>query len=179
MPPLKPRISAAPLEAPQLLTYALKLLAGRALSTSELRDRLLRRAANPEDIPEVLERLRQYGYLDDERFAELFAAARRDSGGFGSARVARDLRQRRIAPALAEKAARDAYQAADEVALVEQWLERKYRNVALADYLQEEKHLASAYRKLRYAGFSSSTVIRVLKRYAERAAQLEDSEPEA
>jgi hypothetical protein len=44
--------------------------------------------------------------------------------------------------------------------------------------LRDEKHLASAYRKLRYAGFGSGNAIRVLKRYAERADELESLEDE-
>jgi hypothetical protein len=42
--------------------------------------------------------------------------------------------------------------------------------------LAEEKHLASAYRKLRLGGFSSGNSIRVLKRYAAEADRLEGLE---
>jgi hypothetical protein len=40
--------------------------------------------------------------------------------------------------------------------------------------LGEEKHLASAYRKLRLAGFSSGNSIRVLKCHAAEAEKLEE-----
>lgn len=166
------------LDAKELLDYALKLLGGRALSTSEVRGKLSRKAAEPEDVPGVLSKLKEYGYLDDSRFADSYAAARRDSGNFGKARVARDLRQRRVAPTLADKAAQTAYADVNEEGMVLEWLSRKYRTVDLREYLQDEKHLASAYRKLRYAGFGSSVSVRVLKRYADRADELEDSEPE-
>jgi SOS response regulatory protein OraA/RecX len=63
--------------------------------------------------------------------------------------------------------------------MIEAFLKRKFRNVKMAEYLAEEKHLASAYRKLIYSGFSSSNAIKVLKRYAERAEDLEDSELES
>jgi regulatory protein len=164
--------------AQELLQYALNVLGARALSAGEVRTKLTARAANPEDVTDVMAKLREYGYVDDGRFAESYATVRKDSGSFGKARVLRDLRQRRVAPAVAEKAVLQAYEGADESQMIEQWLERKYRNVNLADYLQEEKHLASAYRKLRYAGFSSSASIRALKRYADRADELADAEPE-
>jgi SOS response regulatory protein OraA/RecX len=80
---------------------------------------------------------------------------------------------------VAEKAVGDAFGEVDESAAVEAWIARKYRNVQLHEYLQDPKHLASAYRKLRYAGFSSSTSIRVLKRYANEADALEDLENQA
>ncbi len=84
---------------------------------------------------------------------------------------------RRVAPALAKQTADAAYKQADEVAMIERFLERKYRGKDLGALLQEEKHLASAYRKLRLAGFSLGNSIRVLKRYAAEADRLEEMEP--
>jgi regulatory protein len=89
----------------------------------------------------------------------------------GKARVLRELKQRRVAPALAKESVDAAYSGSDEVEMIEAFLKRKFRTVKMAEYLAEEKHLASAYRKLRYSGFSSSNSIKVLKRYAERAEE--------
>jgi regulatory protein len=166
------------LDAEGLWAYSLKLLGGRALSTGEVRQKLIRRAENEPDIETTISKLRDYGYLNDTRFAEGYAAARRDNEGFGRMRVLRDLRQRRVAPNLAGDAVQTAFEGIDEVAQIEAFLERKYRNVNLGEVLQEEKKLHGAYRRLRYAGFSSGASIRVLKRYAAQAEQLED-EPEA
>ena len=58
--------------------------------------------------------------------------------------------------------------------MIEQFLERKYRGKDLGALLQEEKNLASAFRKLRLAGFSAGNSIRVLKRYAAEADRLEE-----
>jgi regulatory protein len=175
--PLKPRMIRT-LDASELFQYALNLLGGRALSVSEVRTKLTRKAAHAEDVPGVISKLKEYGYLDDARFAEGYASARKDSGNYGKMRVLRDLRQRRVASPTAQHAVDQAYEDTDEAAMVEQWLRRKFRAVNLAEYLREEKHLASTYRKLRYAGFSSSASIRALKRFAERADELAD-EPDA
>jgi regulatory protein len=164
------------LGAEALWEYALRALSGRAHSISELRDKLRRRAEREEDIEGVLSRLKRYGYLDDRRFAESYAGSRLDNEGFGRWRVLRDLRRKRVAPAVAEEAVGKAYRETDEVRLIEGFLERKYRKIPLKAYLAEPRHLASAYRKLRLAGFGSGNVIRVLKQYADAAEKLESLE---
>ena len=175
-----PARKAQPLDGPELLNYALHALAGRAMSAGELRTRLHRRAATPSDVDEVLAKLKEAGYLDDRRFAESFAAARRDNQGFGRMRVLQDLRSRRVSGTVAGSAVDQAFEGTDETAMIEQYLARKYRSINLPEYLAEEKHLASAYRRLRTAGFSSGASIRVLKRYAARAGEIEeDEEPPA
>ncbi|HYI94869.1 MAG TPA: RecX family transcriptional regulator [Bryobacteraceae bacterium] len=169
-------------DADGLWAYSLKLLGGRAMSTGEVRQKLVRRAEKEADIETTISKLREYGYLNDTQFAESFAAGRRDNEGFGRMRVLRDLRQRRVAPNLATEAVEQAFEGTDETARIEAFLERKYRNVNLGELLQEDKKLHGAYRRLRYAGFSSGASIRVLKRFAAQAEQLEDEpeiEPEA
>lgn len=153
--------------------YALRSLAGRAHSVSELREKLRRRAEIAEDVAGILARLREHGYLDDRRFAEGFTSGRLGNHGFGKQRVLRELRQRRVAPAVAEQAVREAYKDVDEVELIEGFLARKYRKVPLAEFLSEPRNLASAFRRLRLAGFSSGPAIRVLKRYAAEGDSLD------
>lgn len=158
------------------MNYAALLLSTRAQSTGEMKQKLKRRAAEAGDVDEVVRRLKESGYLSDKQFAEAFAGWRRDNQGLGKARVVRDLMARRVAPELAKKAADTAYAQADETAMITQFLERKYRGKDLGALLTEEKNLASAYRRLRTAGFSSGTSIKVLKRYAAEAERLEEME---
>ena len=157
------------------MNRALVLLSGRALSVSELKEKLRRRAAQPSDIDDVILKLKDAGYLNDGRLAETFAAARIENQAFGRMRVLRDLRGRRVAPAVAEKAVADAFREVDEIALIERFLARKYRGKDLGALLKQERELASAYRKLRGAGFGMSNAIKVLKRYAAQAELLEDA----
>ena len=162
----------------ELLNYAVRALRGRAHSTGELREKLRRRAERAEDVEAVLVKLKELGYLDDKRFAESYAAARLENQGLGKMRVLRDLRQRRIAPQLAEQVTEKTYEETDETKLIEEFLKRKYRGKKLGEFLGEEKNLAAAYRRLRYAGFSAGASIRVLKRYARQAEELEGLEVE-
>jgi regulatory protein len=165
------------LEKAALWNYALRVLGGRAHSVSELRDKLSRRAERQADVDDALSRLKEYGYLDDKRLAESYAASRRDNEGHGRQRVLSDLRGKHVAPAVAERAVSAAYREVDEIRLIEGFLQRKYRNIVLKEYLADRRHLASAYRRLRLAGFGSSRAIEVLKRYAEEAEALDALEP--
>lgn len=169
-----PRRPPKLLSAEELWAYSLKALGARAHSISELRTKLRRRAERPEDIDGVIAKLREYGFLDDSRLAETYAAARRDNQGLGRRRVQQDLRKRRVSPVTVDKAVDQAYSGVDESEMVEQFLQRKFRGKNLSEFLKEAKNMASAFRRLQYAGFSSSTSIRVLKRYTSRAEELEE-----
>jgi regulatory protein len=164
------------LDAASLWDYALKSLAGRAHSAGELREKLRRRAERAGDVDGVLSRLKQSGYLDDKRYAESFAAARLAGDKFGRTRVVRDLRQRRVAPALAERTVEKVYQDVDEEALIEEWIRRKYRSAARPGLFAEEKDLAAAYRRLIHAGFRGGEILKVLKRFAKNPDLLDGFE---
>lgn len=155
-----------PLDAEGLWQYAVRALGGRAHSSGELREKLRRRAERMSDVEDVIGRLKDAGYLDDRRFAESFAAARLSGEKFGSNRVTRDLRQRRVAPALAEQTVKKVFAEIDEKDLIEEWIRKKYRTAQREGLFQDEKDLAAAYRRLLHAGFRSADILRVLKRFA-------------
>jgi regulatory protein len=161
------------------MNYAARALSARAYSISELKTRLKQRAARQEDVEPVLSRLKQAGVVNDRRFAGSFADWRRENQGMGKTRVLRDLMARRVAPAVAKEAVDAAFEGVDEIGMIEAFLKRKCRGKNLGALLQEQKELASAFRKLRGAGFSTGNSIRVLKRYAadaERLEEMDDSE---
>ncbi len=154
------------LESEALWEYALRILGQRAHSANEVKQKLLRRAASPEDVPAAMAKLREYGLADDQKFSETFASSRLQNQGFGRFRVLRDLRSKQIGSTVAEGAVEKTFAGTDERQLIEKYLERKYRGKNLPEFLQQEKNLASAYRRLRTAGFSSSASLSVLRRYA-------------
>ena len=166
----------AKLKLEALRSYALRALSQRGLSVSELRRKLHLRAENPADVDAVLDAFQSCGYLDDQRLSEGFAESRAQSGAIGQQRVLRDLLKKRIAPGTAREAVTRAFENVDEPALIREYLERKVRGKDLGDYLKEPKNLASLYRRLRTAGFSSSSSIRVLKSYSAHADELESLE---
>jgi regulatory protein len=162
------------LDADALREYAGRLLAGRALSVAELKDRLRRRAVDEADIDPIVRALKDYGVLNDTRYSEHFAERR--SGDYGRQRVLTELKKRKVAPKVAEKAVESAFSGTNEAELVTSWLGRKYRNQDLGALLQAPAKLAAVYRRLRVAGFSAGASIRVLRRWAAEADQLEGLE---
>ncbi len=154
------------LDSDGLWEYALRVLGGRAHSSGELREKLRRRAAKAGDVDEIIGRLKDSAYLDDRRFAENFAANRLAGEKLGSGRVTRDLRQRRVAPALAEQTVKRVFDGVDENELIELWIRKKYRTAEREGLFKDQKDLAAAYRRLLHAGFRSGDVLKVLKRFA-------------
>jgi regulatory protein len=154
------------LPAEELFSYAVKKLGGRAATVGEIRSALVARALDPQDVETILQRLKDYGYLNDAQFAESFASARLQNEGFGAARVLRDLRQRRVAGDVAENTIAKVYADQDEPAMIERFIRRKYRSTERNGLFEDDKELASAYRRLIRAGFTSANSLRVLKRFA-------------
>jgi regulatory protein len=172
--PRKPKL----LGPDELWNYSLRLLAQRPYSVAELKTKLLRRSDSPSVVTETLAKLQDYGMADDEKFSEAFASSRLQNDGFGRARVLRDLRAKRVPRTVAEKVVSKTFEKTEESQLALQFLERKYRGKDLGALLQDEKQFASAYRRLRVAGFSSGTSLSLLKRYAKGTGEWIEPEPE-
>ncbi|HVV45061.1 MAG TPA: regulatory protein RecX [Bryobacteraceae bacterium] len=168
----------ARLDGDALFEYAVRALATRSYSAEELRTKLRRRAQKTGDVDPVISRLREIGYLNDERFAEMFTTLRVESDGFGRARVLSDLRARRVAPRVAEKAVTQAFAGKNEQEMIAAWIERRMPSVAAGEHTGDERQLAAAWRKLRRAGFSSGAILTELRRFAARPELLEDPPPE-
>jgi regulatory protein len=169
------------LTADELFACAVKKLAKRSASVGELRRSLLMRAIDRNDVEAVVNRLKEYGYLNDARFAESFASARLENEGLGQSRVLRDLRQHQVAPDLAQRTVSRIYAEKDELALIERYVRRKYRSADREGLFANEKEMASAYRRLIRAGFTPGNSIRVLKRFSanpELLDALESAPPE-
>lgn len=163
----------------QLWDYALRSLGQREHSVSELRQKLSRRAESPSDVNETVTRLLESGLTDDRRFAETYASTRLAGQGFGRQRVLGDLRGKRVSESVASEAVARAYSETDDASLIEAFLERKYRGKDLKVFLGEQKNLASAFRRLRLAGFGTSAVLTALKRHSAAAEDLPEPEDDS
>src|SRR3989442_10498464 len=136
---IKPRLSA---EA--LWDFAVKTLGARAQSTGELRRKLIQKAERAADVDDTISKLRDYGYLNDRRFAESYAGFRLENQGLGKSRVLRDLRQRKVSAGLAEGAVNRAYQGVDEMELIDNFIRRKFRpKTSLAEELENPARLGA------------------------------------
>jgi regulatory protein len=171
------RVKNRLLDAEALWRYAVAALAGRAQSTGELKQKLRQRAERVSDVDAAIARLKEYGYLNERSFAEAFTTARLENQGFGRMRTMRELRQRRVAPALAEQAVQKVYREVDEQALIENFIRRKFRTTPREGLFADPKDLASAYRRLLHAGFRPAAIIQALKKFAKDPDLLDQFEP--
>ncbi|MGA2814519.1 MAG: regulatory protein RecX [Candidatus Acidiferrum sp.] len=144
----------------ELYDVAVRALARRAHSVSEMQKLLARRADDELLIRVVLARLRENGQLDDARYAKQFVRQRTEIRRQGKYRIARDLRSRGVADEHIEAAAAESAGQTDETALVRQRIERKLK---LTRGEVDERKIASLYRSLMRAGFAPDLIRRELE----------------
>ena len=107
---------------------AVKLLAAKPRSVAELRERLLRGKNTDEEIVEsVISRLREYGYLNDERFAFSYASLKVKQKPVGRRRLERDLKLKKIDNSVANEALELVYADTSEEQLIDQAIAKRLR----------------------------------------------------
>ena len=106
---------------------ALRLLARRELTTSQLRDRLLRRGLPAGEIDRTLDRLTRSGLLDDARTAVAHARRTVQVKLRGRHRARRELESLGIDTPVAERALALVFAEVDEAAVLERAIARRAR----------------------------------------------------
>jgi len=107
---------------------AVKLIAAKSRSVAELRERLLQsRQANKSDVEAVISRLKEYGYLDDERFAFSYASLKVKQRPIGRRRLERDLKFKKVDSAVANEALELVYTETTEEELIDRAIEKRIR----------------------------------------------------
>ena len=151
-----------PLDEAGLLDYAAKSLGSRMKSERDLRRLMTQRASPGEDgtraIDAVVLKLKELGYLSDERFAADYTRLRQENEKFGRRRVQQSLMQKGVAAGTVNEAVGQAYDEVDEIALARSYAERKRMRKP-----EGEKEVARAMRRLIAAGFSTRAVWAVLR----------------
>lgn len=127
------------------LDAAYRYLSRRDRTAMEVRRHLEERRCEPDAIDGALEHLREASYLDDARYAQIFAEDRRSLDSWGPDRIARKLTQVGIAPELIEAALSDR-SADDELDAAVALLRQKLR-VAPDDDRGREKALGLLARR--------------------------------
>lgn len=107
---------------------AIKLISAKSRSEAELRDRLMeRRGVNETDVEAVIARLKEYGYLDDERFAFSYASLKVKQRPIGRRRLERDLKFKKVDAAVADEALALVYAETSEEELIDRAIEKRIR----------------------------------------------------
>src|SRR5262245_1852754 len=107
---------------------AIKLLAAKPRSVAELRERLLHaKGINSEIVETVISRLKEYGYLNDERFAFSYASYKVRQRPVGRRRLERDLKLKKVENSLANEALELVYTETSEEQLIDQAIAKRLR----------------------------------------------------
>jgi len=178
----RPKTPKPPLDAPGLLEFAVRSLSSKMKSIRDLRRKMAERAepgeAGEAAIDAVILKLKDLGYLSDERFAADYTRMRQENEKFGRRRVQQGLMQKGIAQELTNTTLSKAYDEVDEVALARAYVARKRMKQPTGDREQKQKETAKAMRRLVAAGFTTKTIWKVLRDWGAELeeADLEDSE---
>jgi regulatory protein len=146
--------------APDPYRAALRMLARRAYSVAELRRALETKFPADPGIRETIARLRQLGYLDDKKFAELYASSLARHRAFGRQRARRELKAKLVDYRYIEPALRQAYEETNEQELLERVLEKKLRTVRLPVTASK---LSSLCQSLLRHGFAADAIIKAVR----------------
>lgn len=144
----------------ELYDAAVKALMRRAHSVHEMKQKLERRAEDKSLVKNVLDRLKQNGLIDDERYAKQFTRQRTEVRRQGKYRIARDLRGRGIPDRHIDAAIEESAQTTDAATMVRERIARKLK---LFRGEIDDKKMASLYRSLLRLGFPSDIIRRELK----------------
>jgi len=107
---------------------AARLLAAKPRSVAELRERLSQdRGATKANVDEVIARLREYGYLDDAKFAQNYASLRVRERPIGRRRLERDLWLKKVDKQTAEVALDEVFAATPEEDLIDRAIAKRIR----------------------------------------------------
>ena len=107
---------------------AIKLIAAKSRSVAELRERLLQsRKATKADVDAVIARLKEYSYLDDERFAFSYASLKVRQRPIGKRRLERDLKFKKVDSATAATVLDLVFTETPEEELIDRAIEKRIR----------------------------------------------------
>jgi len=136
------------------------LLARRAYSRGELRDKLSGLASH-EELEEALRRLEDLHLLNDSDYAYNFASNRIRQRAWGPVKVYHALVRRQVPPGIAESALERVREEAGEHLWLEGYLEKYWRTRHLP---RNRRDIGRLVVHLRQRGFHEETILEVLRR---------------
>jgi regulatory protein len=140
---------------------ALKLLAGRELSETQVRQRLSRRGYDADDVEQAVERLKAERAIDDHRVAAALVHAETVTRRRGRHRVLQRLVRAGIAAETAREAVDHRFRDDDEDTVLQAALARRLPGSRSIEGTAEFSRL---YRYLIGQGFDADRVVQALRR---------------
>jgi regulatory protein len=153
---------------------ALNLLSYKPRSVAEMRSRLMEKDwAEQSVVDQVIARLEELGYLNDEQFAANFASSRLTAKPLGRTRLRRDLRRKKLSSETIESALDEAYEQQSEEELIERAINKRIRLKGAPATRQDAKKL---FDYLIRRGFSYDLVIRKVREAAQDVETADEGE---
>ncbi len=153
-----------PYDVGALYEYAIGALGRRMRTVAELKRLLRQRVAGQPGgetmIAVVIDKLKEQRYLNDTEYARAYSSLRRENDKLGRFRVITDLKTRGVHPDVIDKTVSEAYAGVNEEKLARAFLRRKRLRRP-----SDQKQAARIFRTLARAGFTTRTIIRILKNW--------------
>ena len=110
------------------MNRAVKLLAAKPRSIGELRKRLLEKMwTNEEIVDRVIEKLKEYNYLDDQQFARSLALSKLRQKPQGKRRLQQSMSQKKLEKDVMDEAIQSAFEKMPESELIGLTIEKRLR----------------------------------------------------
>ena len=136
------------------------MLSRRPYSVAELRRALEKKFPDASDVPGVLARLRQLGYLDDAKFAEAYASSLARVRNYGRHRIRRELKSKLVDYRVIDRAVENAFTSVNERELLERTVDKKIRTLRKP---MTRARLASLCQSLVRRGFRADDIMRTIR----------------
>ena len=122
------------------MNRAVKLLAAKPRSIRELRERLLEKLwTNDEIVERVIEKLKEYKYLDDEQFARDVALSKLRQKPQGKRRLHQTMSQKKLDKDVVESAIANAFEQMPEDELIDLAITKRLRLKGIPEIREDTK----------------------------------------
>ena len=151
---------------------AVNLLTYKSRSIAELRERLLEKDwTNEEIVDEVIAKLEEYGYLNDEQFAKDFAASKIRQKPHGQTSFAAKTGAQKSSKETVDAAIEKAFEETPEAELIERAIEKRLRLKGKPETREDTKKF---YDYLLRQGFSYDLVSSKMREISSKEFEITD-----
>jgi len=148
------------------MNRAVKLLAAKPRSAAELRERLLEKSwTNTEIVDGVIEKLKEYKFVDDRQFAGDLALSKLRQKPQGKRRLQQSLSQKKLDKEIVEAALRSAFEKMPETELIDSAIAKRIRLKGNPKTREETKKF---YDHLLRQGFSFDLIMEKMSAMAKQ-----------
>ncbi|MEP7213022.1 MAG: regulatory protein RecX [Acidobacteriota bacterium] len=159
------------------MNRAVKLLAAKPRSVLELRERLLEKMWTDEEIVDaVIEKLKEYKYLDDQQFANNLAASKLRQKPQGKRRLQQTMSQKKLDKEVVSEAIAVAFEKMPEAELIDASIEKRLR---LKGKPVSRQDLKKFYDHLLRQGFAFDLIRQKMQQIGKTPEPADDAEPGA